>query len=67
MLLQKGKVPDGSFFDTPWRIFLHHVAHFYEPDGALANLVRVSYPAGSKICALRRDMLIFPKSVIYFQ
>jgi hypothetical protein len=27
-------MPDGSFFDTMWRIFLHQMAHFYAPRGS---------------------------------
>jgi hypothetical protein len=28
MLVKKNNVPDGSIFDTLWRIFLHLLAHF---------------------------------------
>jgi hypothetical protein len=28
---------DGSIFDTMWRIFLHHMAHFYAPRGSVAQ------------------------------
>jgi len=34
-LIQKGEMPDGSIFDTLWRIFMHHMAHFYAPRGSL--------------------------------
>jgi hypothetical protein len=35
MLLRKRKMPDGSFFDTTRRIFLHLLALFYAPHGAV--------------------------------
>jgi len=28
-------MPDGSFFDTSWCIFMRHIAHFYAPHGSL--------------------------------
>jgi hypothetical protein len=43
-------IPHGAFFDTTWRIFMRHVAHFYAPCGSLlcatwliqAGLVRLT-------------------------